>query len=34
MLNGKMYSVFDPQLIQTVLRKKLALFDPFTTEFA
>ncbi|KAH7126159.1 cytochrome P450 [Dactylonectria macrodidyma] len=34
MLNGKMYSVSDPQLIQTVLRKKLASFDPFTTEFA
>ncbi|KAH7136712.1 cytochrome P450 [Dactylonectria estremocensis] len=34
MLNGKMYSVFDPQLIQAVLRKKLASFDPFTTEFA
>ncbi|KAF7554335.1 hypothetical protein G7Z17_g2940 [Cylindrodendrum hubeiense] len=34
MLNGKMYAVFDPQLIQGVLRKKNASFEPFVTDFA
>ncbi|KAH7009976.1 hypothetical protein EDB80DRAFT_892083 [Ilyonectria destructans] len=34
MLNGKMYAIFDPQLIQAVLRKKDASFEPFVTDFA
>lgn len=34
MSNGKMYAVFDPQLIQAVLRKKDASFEPFVTDFA
>ncbi|KPM39720.1 hypothetical protein AK830_g6825 [Neonectria ditissima] len=34
MLNGKMYTVFNPHLIQTILRSKVASFEPFVTEFA
>lgn len=34
MLNGKMYFVFNPHLIQTILRSKIASFEPFVTEFA
>ncbi|KAK7421620.1 hypothetical protein QQX98_002087 [Neonectria punicea] len=34
MLNGKMYFVFNPHLIQTTLRNKIASFEPFITEFA
>ncbi|KAK7429411.1 hypothetical protein QQZ08_004003 [Neonectria magnoliae] len=34
MLNGKMYVVFNPHLIQTILRNKIGSFEPFITEFA
>ncbi|CAM1501492.1 Fc.00g034760.m01.CDS01 [Cosmosporella sp. VM-42] len=34
MLNGKLYTIFDPHLIQPALRSKIASFEPFVTEFA
>jgi hypothetical protein len=34
MLNGKLYAIFDPHLIQAVLRNKIASFEPFVTDFA
>ncbi|PNY22474.1 25-hydroxycholesterol 7-alpha-hydroxylase, partial [Tolypocladium capitatum] len=34
MLNGKMYMVFDPDLIQSTLRSKAAAFEPFLVDFA
>ena len=33
-LNGKMYTVYDPSLIQQVLRAKTASFEAFEAEFA
>lgn len=34
MLNGKLYAIYDPHLIQSALRNKIASFEPFVTEFA
>ncbi|KAI5455970.1 cytochrome P450 [Mariannaea sp. PMI_226] len=34
MLNGKLYAVFDPHLIQSILRNKVASNEPFITDFA
>ncbi|KAH6884112.1 cytochrome P450 [Thelonectria olida] len=34
MLNGKIYAIFDPHLVQAVLRNKIASFEPFVTDFA
>lgn len=34
MLNGKMYVVYDPYLVQQVLRNNIASFDPFQEKFA
>ncbi|KAF4952726.1 hypothetical protein FSARC_12576 [Fusarium sarcochroum] len=34
MLNGKIYAVFDPNLLQTLLRNKTASFEPFATDYA
>ncbi|KAH6876823.1 cytochrome P450 [Thelonectria olida] len=34
MLNGKMYSIYDPNLIQTALRSKTVSLTPFATDFA
>ncbi|KAM5347244.1 hypothetical protein ACJ41O_010249 [Fusarium nematophilum] len=34
MLSGKMYSVYDPHLIQSALRSKTASFEPFVIDFA
>ncbi|POR34170.1 25-hydroxycholesterol 7-alpha-hydroxylase [Tolypocladium paradoxum] len=34
MLNGKMYTIFDPDLIQSALRSTTASFEPFVVEFA
>ncbi|KAF4993225.1 hypothetical protein FGRMN_6589 [Fusarium graminum] len=34
MLNGKLYAVFDPNLLQTLLRNKTASFEPFATDYA
>ncbi|KAM0344753.1 hypothetical protein ACHAPU_007125 [Fusarium lateritium] len=34
MLNGKLYAVFDPNLLQTLLRNKTASFEPFAIDYA
>ncbi|KAM0211938.1 hypothetical protein ACHAQI_005092 [Fusarium lateritium] len=34
MLNGKLYVVFDPNLLQTLLRNKTASFEPFAIGYA
>jgi hypothetical protein len=34
MLNGKLYVVFDPNLLQTLLRNKTASFEPFAIDYA
>ncbi|KAM6535895.1 hypothetical protein FALCPG4_005421 [Fusarium falciforme] len=34
MLNGKMYTIYDPHLVQTALRSKIASFEPFVIDFA
>ncbi|KAJ8116812.1 hypothetical protein OPT61_g1847 [Boeremia exigua] len=34
MLNGKLYVVYDPYLVQQVLRNNIASFDPFQEKFA
>ncbi|KAJ6441080.1 cytochrome P450 [Purpureocillium lavendulum] len=34
MLNGKLYTIFDPDLIQATLRLKAASFEPFVVGFA
>jgi hypothetical protein len=34
MLNGKLYAVFDPNLLQSLLRNKTASFEPFAIDYA
>ncbi|KAI8722714.1 hypothetical protein NCS52_00416000 [Fusarium sp. LHS14.1] len=34
MLNGKMYTIYDPHLVQTALRSRIASFEPFVIDFA
>ncbi|KAI8682066.1 hypothetical protein NCS55_00460900 [Fusarium keratoplasticum] len=34
MLNGKMYTIYDPHLVQTALRSRIASFEPFGIDFA
>lgn len=34
MLNGKLYAVFDPSLLQSLLRNKTASFEPFAIDYA
>ncbi|UNI17574.1 hypothetical protein JDV02_003906 [Purpureocillium takamizusanense] len=34
MLNGKLYAIFDPDLIQATLRQRAASFEPFVVGFA
>ncbi|RGP80661.1 putative phenylacetyl- ligase [Fusarium longipes] len=34
MLNGKLYAVFDPSLLQSLFRNKTASFEPFAVDYA
>ncbi|KAJ3512264.1 hypothetical protein NM208_g15346 [Fusarium decemcellulare] len=34
MLNGKLYSIYDPHLVQAALRSRIASFEPFVVDFA
>ncbi|KAF7551196.1 hypothetical protein G7046_g7780 [Stylonectria norvegica] len=34
MLNGKLYAIYDPYMVQSALRSKTASFEPFEEEFA
>ncbi|KAF4980542.1 hypothetical protein FZEAL_3477 [Fusarium zealandicum] len=34
MLSGKIYAIYDPQLVQPALRSKVASFEPFVVDFA